>query len=321
MGAEVQGLGLGFISALALAVLEVRQVEGHVVAEVGGDDGGRGLAGAQSEVVPRTGDGHAHQISVLVHGGDDGRHDHREGGGVARGLVDLGGVKHHDPVLGGETPVIVFSRSVDIVEGFLLQKRRESVTRRHLLDDLHHHDVLIYLGGVVSVQRCEFVLAGCHLAMARLERDADAPALVLHLLHAGQCGIGQRGRGHVVIAHLLSPGCVPPDDGASRHLQIGTTVVLIARDQEEFLLEADVGDDVAVSNVESEVGHETLSVLGDGGVGSEEGSLLVERRAVVTDEGAGDEDGVAPEEDGGAGVEGEVSAGRVGGAKASVGVG
>jgi hypothetical protein len=39
---------------------------------------------------------------------------------------------------------------------------------------------------------------------------------------------------------LIYLKCLGEIDGASRHLQIGTMVVLIARDQEEFLFEADV---------------------------------------------------------------------------------
>lgn len=41
------------------------QVLREIVSEVGGDDGGRGLAGTEAEVVAGCGNGHAHQVSVL----------------------------------------------------------------------------------------------------------------------------------------------------------------------------------------------------------------------------------------------------------------
>ena len=62
-------------------------------------------------------------------------------------------------------------------------------------------------------------------------------------------------------------------------------------------------------------------MLGQGGVGAQQGRLLVERGAVVADEGGGNEDGVAAQEDGRGGVEGEVAAGLVRGPEPPVGVG
>ena len=49
--------------------------------------------------------------------------------------------------------------------------------------------------------------------------------------------------------------------------------------------------------------------------------LLVQRRTVVANKGAGDEDRVPPQEDGRAGVHGEVPPGLVGGAEPAVRVG
>ena len=110
------------------------------------------------EVVTGTGDGHAHEIAVLVDGYDGGGHDDGGDLGVARGLVVLAQVEHHDSVLGDETPVVVLTGSVGVVEW---------LTGYDLLDDLHAHDVLMDIGGVVAVQRHEVVLVGRHLTMPR----------------------------------------------------------------------------------------------------------------------------------------------------------
>ena len=96
-----------------------REVLGHVVAQVGGHDGRRRLAGAEAEVVARRRDRHAHQIAVLVDGRDDGGHDRGERV-VARGLRDLADVEEVDAVVRADRPVVVFSAAIDVVEGFLL---------------------------------------------------------------------------------------------------------------------------------------------------------------------------------------------------------
>ena len=55
-----------------------REVLGHVVAQVGGHDGRRRLAGAQSEIVARARDCHAHQVAVFVNSTHNSRHDRGE---------------------------------------------------------------------------------------------------------------------------------------------------------------------------------------------------------------------------------------------------
>ena len=204
VSSEVQGLDARDVLSFALSVFEVREVEGDIIAKVGGHDGGRGLAGAEAEVIAGTGDGHPHQVSVLVDGGDDGGHDDGEGGVVPGGGIDGLRVQHHDAVLGGDAPVVVLPAPVDVVEGLLLQQSGHAVASGDLLDDLHDHQVLVDLGGIVAVERGELVLVGSNLSVASLKGNSKAPALVLDLLHAGQGGVGQTGRGHVVVTHLLA---------------------------------------------------------------------------------------------------------------------
>mmetsp|Transcript_23038 Transcript_23038/g.45947 ORF Transcript_23038/g.45947 Transcript_23038/m.45947 type:complete len:682 (+) Transcript_23038:130-2175(+) len=312
---EVHLLDSGLVLA-GLSVLEALHVGGHVISEVGGDDGGGGLAGSEAEVVSGRGDGHPHEVAVLVDGGDDGGHDHGEGVGVAGGGVELVGVKEVDAVGGADTPVVVLAGAVDIVEGLLLEEGGEAVLGCDLLNDLHDHDVLVDLRGVGAEEGCELVLVGGNFAVAGLEGDSHLPALSLHLLHGLEGGLGSGEGGHVVVAHLLSPGGVLAHDGAAGHLEVHAAEVLVAGDEEDLLLKSDVGDE-GLGVVAHEL-EEPAALLVEGLVGAQEGSLLVKGGAIVRHKGGGDEDGVAAEEDVGGGVHGKVAAGGVGGTEASV---
>ena len=49
---------------------------------------------------------------------------------------------------------------------------------------------------------CISHLVGGHFSVSGAERDAKFEALLLDLLHTGQRGASEVGRGHVVVAHL-----------------------------------------------------------------------------------------------------------------------
>ena len=135
LDAHGQVLRLRFVLTTTLGV--GRQVLRHVVAQVGGHDGRRRLAGAEAEVVARRRDRHAHEVAVLVDGRDDGGHDRREGI-ITSSLRDLADVEEVDAVVRADRPVVVLAAAVDVVERLLLEERREAVLGRRLLDDLHH---------------------------------------------------------------------------------------------------------------------------------------------------------------------------------------
>ena len=48
--------------------------------------------------------------------------------------------------------------AVGALEGFLLEQSGKTVLGRHFLDDLHHHQILVDLGGYGAVQRSKLVL-------------------------------------------------------------------------------------------------------------------------------------------------------------------
>ena len=75
-------------------------------------------ASSQAEVVSGRGDGHAHEVAVLVHGRAHSRHDHHERVRVRRRLIQLRGMEEHDPVVRRNAPVVVLPGPVDVVKGF-----------------------------------------------------------------------------------------------------------------------------------------------------------------------------------------------------------
>jgi hypothetical protein len=142
LDAGAEGLGGGGVGG-RLAGLEGLEEAGEVLSQVRRDDGGRGLARAEAEVVAGARDGAAEEVAVAVDSVDNGGDDGWEDGRVARGGGDLGGVEEVDAVGGAEGPVVVLARAVDAGEGLLVEEAGEVVPRGHLGRDLHDHQVLV----------------------------------------------------------------------------------------------------------------------------------------------------------------------------------
>mmetsp|Transcript_7229 Transcript_7229/g.11831 ORF Transcript_7229/g.11831 Transcript_7229/m.11831 type:complete len:267 (-) Transcript_7229:568-1368(-) len=258
---------------------------------------------------------------MFIHSGNNRTHNNSKCTIISSRLVHLGRVQQHDPILSSNTPIVVFSTSINIIKWLLLHQRRQPMTDGNLLNNLHNHQVLIDLGSVQSKQWCKLILIGCHLTMTSLKWDTQPPALILNLLHTRQGRRRQRRRGHVMITHLLTAGSILPNNRTSSHLQIWTTVVLITWDQEEFLFETNVGDDILITNVQSKVLEETLAVFGEGGIGTQEGCLFIECGTVIGDKGTGNKDGIPPQEDGRGGIKGQISSGGMSRTETSIGIG
>ena len=128
-----------------LLVAHGREEVGECLAQVGGDDGGRGLHGAEAEVVAGRRDGHAQQVGVHVDGADDRGHEHGEDLLRSRRRGQLLGVEEVDAVGGAEGEVVVLAGAVDAREGLLVEEAGEAVLARDLLHELHHHQVLVDL--------------------------------------------------------------------------------------------------------------------------------------------------------------------------------
>mmetsp|Transcript_4807 Transcript_4807/g.14022 ORF Transcript_4807/g.14022 Transcript_4807/m.14022 type:complete len:556 (+) Transcript_4807:87-1754(+) len=292
---KVQSLLAGLVLG-GRSVHEGFQVVGHIVTQVSGDNGGRGLAGTQTEVISRGGNGHAHQVTVFIDSGDNSSHDDREGNVVSSGLEDGIGAEDLDTVTGGDGPVIVLSRSVNIVERLFLKKGSKSVLGGSFFDNLHDHDVLVNLSSVGSVKGSKFELVGSDLSVTSLERNSKTPGLILDFLHAGQGSSGRRKRSHVVIAHFLSTRSIASHNRTTGHLKVRSSVIFVARDEENFLFQTDVGLHTSRS-VQSQKREEAASFLVNGSVGTKKRSLLVKSSTIVRDKGGRNENCVSTAED------------------------
>mmetsp|Transcript_33544 Transcript_33544/g.60142 ORF Transcript_33544/g.60142 Transcript_33544/m.60142 type:complete len:311 (+) Transcript_33544:1145-2077(+) len=104
----------------SLAVLESLHEVGDIIAKVCGNDSRGSLARTQTEIVTRAGDGHTHKITVHINGANQRGQDHREDFTVAGVLLDLGRVQQVGTAQSSQTPVVVLSTSVNVLERLLL---------------------------------------------------------------------------------------------------------------------------------------------------------------------------------------------------------
>ncbi len=184
-------------------------------AEEDGDDGRRGLAGAQAVVVAGGGRRRAEEEGVAID-----RLDHRGGEEQeARVLARvLAGVEEVHAVVGGHGPVVMLARAVHAGEGFLVEERLHAVPPRHLLDGLH--DQLVAVGRHVGAGEDgrDLELVGRDLVVLGLGGDAYLPELVIELAHKE--GDALLDGAEVVVLHLLALGRHGAEHGAPGEEQV-----------------------------------------------------------------------------------------------------
>jgi hypothetical protein len=74
-------------------------------------------------------------------------------------------------LVGEQGPVVVLARAIAACERLLLHKSSQSILRGHLVDDLHHDQVLIDLGGDGAEKGGELILTRCDLLASKLGRE------------------------------------------------------------------------------------------------------------------------------------------------------
>ena len=144
-------------------------------------------------------------------------------------------IKQVDTGVRSDGPVVVLSATVDAGKRLLVQQADHAVVAGYALQ--RDHDQLLVVTGHVGVleDRSDLVLAGGHLVVARLDRNAEAVELFLGFDHAAQDAI--RDRAEVVVIQLLAARRLGADEGPTARHEIGTTVVVFLVDEEVFLLD------------------------------------------------------------------------------------
>ena len=186
----------------------------------------------------------------------------------------------------GQRPVVVLARAVDAGERLLVQQAREAVLRRHPLQHLHRHHLVIDGDVGVLEDRRDLVLARRDLVVARLHRHADLEQLELGLGHARQHALGDRAE--VLVFHLLPLRRLRAEERAARVDQIGAREVEVAIDQEVLLL-GTAGREHALGGRAEQLEHADR-LLRDRLHRAQQRRLLVERLAGPADERGRDDE-------------------------------
>mmetsp|Transcript_3737 Transcript_3737/g.6746 ORF Transcript_3737/g.6746 Transcript_3737/m.6746 type:complete len:439 (-) Transcript_3737:596-1912(-) len=213
----------------------------HLLSQVHRHDSRGGLASAQTEVVARAGNGHAHEVTILINSGKHSSHDDREDVRGARSLSQLLDIHQVGAIISTDRPVIVLARSVHTIKRLLVHQAGHAIGDSHLLHDLHKHHVLVNLSGHEAKVRGELVLTRGHLSMTSNQRNAHLVGLALDLSHGAQGRRSGIRRGHVVVAHLLTSRCHLTQHSTARQLQVGALHEGITRNEKELLFQTDVG--------------------------------------------------------------------------------
>mmetsp|Transcript_7713 Transcript_7713/g.12515 ORF Transcript_7713/g.12515 Transcript_7713/m.12515 type:complete len:352 (-) Transcript_7713:31-1086(-) len=189
----------------------------------------------------------------------------------------------------------------------------------NFFNDLHDDQVLIDLDSIDTVKRGKLELARSDLTMASLKRNSHFEALVLDLLHTFKSGSMGGKRCHVVIAHFLVTGGKLAHNGTSSELKIRTTVVLITGDEENLLLESNIGlKTTSGLSIVTQVLKKTTSVFAHGIVSAKKRSLFVKGHTVVAHKHARNVDNSVTKENGRRGVNRKISTSRVSITKTSI---
>jgi len=206
------------------------------IAQKDGNNGRRGLVGAQTVIVARVGHRDPKKILIIVHSRQNGRQEQQKLRVLAGSIA---GLQQIHARIGGKGIVIVFAAAVDPAEGLLVQKAHHAVAVGHFFHDLHGE--LVMVGGDIhrAENRRQLVLGGSDLVMLSLDQHTQLPEFLVQLPHEG---VNPRlDRPEEMIVQFLSLGRLGSVQGAPGHDQIGPFEIKSFVDQEIFLLRAHGG--------------------------------------------------------------------------------
>ena len=188
-------------------------------------------------VVAGVGNAGAEEVRVDVDGAD---HGHQEGQelGVVVGVVT--GLEEVLPVVGGHRPVVVLARSVDALEGLLVQQGHQVMPHRELLHGVHDEHIVVGTDRSGLVDRGHLKLGGSDLVVACLGGNAEAPEVAVQIHHEREHAFADRSE--VLVLQLLALGRRGAEERAAGQDDVGAQFSQATVDQEILLLGSDVGE-------------------------------------------------------------------------------
>ena len=274
IGAELEGACL--LAGLRIALFELVDDVGKLVAEVHGDDCRRSFVGTETVVVTGASDSHAEQVGVGIdcvnHGAERGEED----GILVWILARIEEVRLS--IVHG--PVVVLAGTVDASERLFVQQAYESVAFGDLAE--HFHDLHVVVAGEVHFfeHRSKFELSRGDFVVAGLGRNTEFPEFLFHIVHEVQDA--SRNATEVMVFHLLVLCRSCTEQGAPSLVQVRTLEVEALVDEEVFLFGTERDGNLLLRDAEE--AHQAVGGFLQSLDGAQERSLLVERFAGIATE-------------------------------------
>ena len=141
-------------------------------------------------------------------------------------------------VVGGKTPVVMFSRTVDAVEGFLVKQHTEAMIAGHTFHQRHQEHVMVNGEVTLLEDRSKLELIGGNLVVTGLTGDGELESLDLKIFHEGLYTIGDSTE--VVVVHLLVLGTLVSHECATCKHKVGTCGIESLVDEEILLFPSEI---------------------------------------------------------------------------------
>ena len=169
IGAQVEHAARGMDGSLAID--DLLDDLGKLVAQEDGHNRRRSLIGAQTMIVAGRGNGGTQELLIIIDGLDHRGEEDDELQVVERGVARIEQILG----LGAKRPVVVLARTVDALKGLLVQQADQVVTGGDELHLLHHDQILV--DGLVdlAIDRRELMLAGSDLVVLGLSGNTKRP--------------------------------------------------------------------------------------------------------------------------------------------------
>ena len=224
----------------------------------------------------------AQDVGVRV---DRPDHGHEEGQELRVGVRIMARIEQVLPLVRAHRPVVVLARAVDPRERLLVGQEHQAVPRRKASHHAQHDHVVVGADRGGLVDRGHLELAGRHLVVAGLGRDAQAPQLPVQVHHEGEDALADRAE--VLVLELLALGGRCAEQRAPGQDEVRALLGKAPVDQEVLLLGPDVREDPAGAGV-VEPAQDAQGLRAQRLLRSQHRDLVIERLARERDEGGRD---------------------------------